>query len=337
MFTILWFTFFGVVAGFAQNYEQLLVARTLQGLGFGGEWAVGAALMAEAVSAKHKNKAVGFVQSGMALGWAGSVIVATVLISLLPPEWSWRVVLWTGVLPALIVIYIRRNVKESVEFVEKIKKNHNLIEKASIRSVFKKEHLRSTIFSSLLVVGLQAACYAILIWIPTLMNERGLSSSSKIVTILIMSMGAFAGFMFTAYLADKVGRKQTLIGMSILSWIVTVVYMLIAMNQYITLALGFFVGFSSIGMFAALGPFLSDLFPTHVRTTCMGFAYNVGKSLGALSVVGVGYLSTSIGLATSIGLFCLVAYALATLAILLIKVRPHAQVPVMTYEQTQEV
>ena len=337
MFTILWFTFFGVVAGFAQNYEQLLVARTLQGLGFGGEWAVGAALMAEAVSAKHKNKGVGFVQSGMALGWAGSVIVATVLISLLPPEWSWRVVLWTGVLPALIVIYIRRNVKESAEFVEKIKKNHNLIEKASIRSVFKKEHLRSTIFSSLLVVGLQAACYAILIWIPTLMNERGLSSSSKIVTILIMSMGAFAGFMFTAYLADKVGRKQTLIGMSILSWIVTVVYMLIAMNQYITLALGFFVGFSSIGMFAALGPFLSDLFPTHVRTTCMGFAYNVGKSLGALSVVGVGYLSTSIGLATSIGLFCLVAYALATLAILLIKVRPHAQVPVMTYEQTQEV
>ena len=84
---------FGILAGFAQNYEQLLVARTLQGLGFGGEWAVGAALMAEAVSAKHKNKAVGFVQSGMALGWAGSVIVATILITMLPPEWSWRVVL----------------------------------------------------------------------------------------------------------------------------------------------------------------------------------------------------------------------------------------------------
>ncbi|MEV9561879.1 MFS transporter, partial [Klebsiella pneumoniae] len=93
------------------------IARTLQGLGFGGEWAVGAALMAEAVSAKHKNKAVGFVQSGMALGWAGSVIVATILITTLPPEWSWRVVFWTGVIPALIVIYIRRNVKESVEFV----------------------------------------------------------------------------------------------------------------------------------------------------------------------------------------------------------------------------
>ncbi|EET83736.1 MFS transporter [Acinetobacter radioresistens] len=320
MFTILWFTFFGILAGFAQNYEQLLVARTLQGLGFGGEWAVGAALMAEAVSAKHKNKAVGFVQSGMALGWAGSVIVATILITMLPPEWSWRVVFWTGVIPALIVIYIRRNVKESVKFVNDVAKNKENIEKASFSSIFKKEYLRSTIFASLLVIGLQAACYAILIWIPTLMNERGLSPSSKIVTILIMAAGAFAGFMFTAYLADKWGRKQTLIGMSILSWIVTVVYMLIAMNQYITLALGFFVGFSSIGMFAALGPFLTDLFPTHIRTTGMGFSYNVGKSFGALSVVGVGILAESLGLAPSIGLFCLTAYGLATVSILLIRV-----------------
>lgn len=321
MFTIIWFTFFGVLAGFAQNYEQLLIARTLQGLGFGGEWAVGAALMAEAVQAKHKNKAVGFVQSGMALGWAGSVIVATVIISLLPAEWSWRVVLWTGVIPALIVVFIRRNVKESAEFVNDVAKNKEATEKASFSTIFKKEYLRSTILASLLVVGLQAACYAILIWIPTLMNERGLSPSSKIVTILIMAAGAFAGFMFTAYLADKLGRKKTLIGMSIFSWIVTVVYMLIAMNQYITLILGFFVGFSSIGMFAALGPFLSDLFPTYVRTTGMGFAYNVGKSLGALSVVGVGHLAESLGLATSIGLFCLTAYGLATISILLIKVQ----------------
>lgn len=122
VFTILWFTFFGIVAGFTQNYEQLLVARTLQGLGFGGEWAVGAALMAEIVASKHKNKAVGFVQSGMALGWAASVIVATVLIATLPAEWSWRVILWSGMIPALIVIYIRRDVKESDEFVENVKK-----------------------------------------------------------------------------------------------------------------------------------------------------------------------------------------------------------------------
>lgn len=337
MFTILWFTFFGILAGFAQNYEQLLVARTLQGLGFGGEWAVGAALMAEAVAAKHKNKAVGFVQSGMALGWAASVIIATALITTLPAEWSWRVVFWTGVIPALIVIYIRRNVKESAEFIQDVAQKKQNIEKASFRSIFKRDYLRSTLFASLLVLGLQAACYAILVWIPTLMNERGLSPSSKIVTILIMAAGAFAGFMFTAYLADKLGRKYTLILMSLFSWLVTVVYMLIAMNANITLVLGFFVGFSSIGMFAALGPFLSDLFPTHIRTTGMGFAYNVGKSIGALSVVGVGMLAESFGLASSIGLFCLAAYALSTLSILLIKVPQHELTHLSSHYHKQEV
>lgn len=332
MFTIIWFTFFGVLAGFAQNYEQLLIARTLQGLGFGGEWAVGAALMAEAVQAKHRNKAVGFVQSGMALGWAASVIVATIIISVLPPEWSWRVVFWTGVIPAFIVIYIRRNVKESKEFVKDVEKNKTVVERASFSTVFKRQYIRSTVFSSLLVIGLQAACYAILIWIPTLMNERGLSPSSKIVTILIMALGAFLGFMFTAYLADRIGRKKALIGMAILSWIVTVVYMLIAMNEYITLALGFMVGFASIGMFAALGPFLSSLFPTHVRTTGMGFAYNVGKSIGALSVVGVGYLAESMGLATSIGLFCLTAYGLSTFSMLMIKTNQEEESSSITFQ-----
>src|SRR5690606_23040867 len=107
------------------------------------------------------------------------------------PEWSWRVVFWTGVIPALIVIYIRRNVKESVEFVNDVAKNKENIEKASFTSVFKKQYIRSTVFSSLLVLGLQAACYAILIWIPTLMTESGLSLSSKIVSLLIIAVGAF--------------------------------------------------------------------------------------------------------------------------------------------------
>ena len=337
VFTIVWFTFFGLLAGFAQNYEQLLVARTMQGLGFGGEWAIGAALMAEAVPEKHKNKAVGFVQSGMALGWAASVIIATVLITILPPELSWRVVFWTSVIPALIVVYIRRNVKESIEFINDVAKNKEKVEKASFTSVFKKQYLRSTVFASLMVIGLQAGCYAILVWIPTLMNERGLSSSSKIITILVMAAGAFVGFIFTTYLADKYGRKQTLIGMSILSWFVTVIYMLVAMNQYITLALGVFVGLSAIGMFAALGPFLADLFPTHIRTTGMGFSYNVGKSVGALSIVGVGMLAELLGLPTSIGLFCLGAYALATVSIILVKVPKEALVLTDHHYQNKKV
>jgi len=133
-----------------------------------------------------------------------------------------------------------------------------------------------------------------------------------------MAAGCFAGFASTAYLADKFGRRPTLILLSLVSWVVTVTYMLIPLNPLITHIMGFLVGFAAIGMYAALGPFLSELFPTHVRTTCMGFSYNVGKSLGATAITGVGLLSGQVGLAQAIGIFCLGAYAISVIALLLL-------------------
>jgi MFS family permease len=315
IFSIVWFTFFGVVAGFAQNYEQLLIARTLQGVGFGGEWAVGAALMAEVINPSNRGRAMGFVQSGFALGWAGAVIIITVILSILPADLAWRAAFWFGVIPALVVLFIRRHVKDSDAFVLAAASK---APKASIWTVFKPQYLRLTILSSLLVIGLQAGCYVILVWIPSLLKDRGVESASLIATILVMAVGCFAGFASTAYLSDKLGRRPTLILLSLISWIVTVTYMLIPLNPLITHIMGFLVGFAAIGMYAALGPFLSELFPTHVRTTCMGFSYNVGKSVGATAITGVGFLSAHVGLAQAIGMFCLGAYAISVVALLLL-------------------
>jgi len=312
---IVWFTLFGVLAGFAQSYNQLLVARTLQGLGFGGEWAVGAALMAEVIDPKHRGKAIGFVQSGFALGWALAVVVATLLLAWLPKEMAWRVAFWSGIIPALIVLFIRRHVKDSSIF-ERARQSR--APRASLGSVFNRRYARSLTLSSVLVIGLQAGCYAILVWLPSLLSQRQVATSSMIVTVFIMAFGSFCGFVVTADLSDRIGRRPTLILLSVCAWIVTVSYMLLPLNTTLAAILGFLVGFSAIGMFAALGPFLSELFPTNVRTTCMGFTYNVGKSVGAGSVVGVGVLSTHIGLANAMGAFCLVAYAFAIFGILLL-------------------
>ncbi|MGO4331134.1 MFS transporter [Cupriavidus sp. 2TAF22] len=312
---IIWFTCFGVLAGFAQTYQQLVVARTLQGLGFGGEWAVGAALMAEVIDPKHRGKAMGYVQSGFALGWALAVVVATLLLAWLPHEMAWRVAFWSGIIPASIVLFIRRHIKDAPMF-ERARQSH--APRATLASVFNRKYGRSLVLSSILVIGLQAGCYAILVWLPSLLNQRGVAATSMIVTVFIMAFGSFCGFAVAADLCDRIGRRPTLILLSICAWIVTVSYMLLPLNTTMATILGFLVGFSAIGMFAALGPFLSELFPTHVRTTCMGFAYNVGKSVGAGSVVGVGVLSTHIGLANAMGTFCLVAYAFAVFGILLL-------------------
>lgn len=316
IFTICWFTFFGAVAGFTQSFEQMLIVRTLQGLGFGGEWAVGAALMAEVIRPEHRGKALGFVQSGFSIGWALAAVIMTTLLATLPPEMAWRVAFWVGVIPASFVLFIRRNVKDPVIYKEATAKAE---EKASLLSAFRPGVVRLTLLAALLVTGLQAAAYTIMAWLPTLMVQvRGLKPGPVVLTMLIMCAGAFAGFVLTAYLADRYGRRPALLVFCLGAWVFTVVYMLVPMSPTLLMLMSFPVGAFATGIFAVVGPFLSELFPTHIRTTCMGFSYNLGKSLGALSIAGVGVLSERFGLAQSIGGFCLVAYALAITAVLLL-------------------
>ncbi|MBD1552470.1 MFS transporter [Pseudomonas typographi] len=316
MFTICWFTLLGALAGFTQTYEQMLVVRTLQGLGFGGEWAVGAALMAEVIRPEHRGKAMGFVQSGFSVGWALSAVIMTGLLAYLPAETAWRVAFWVGVIPASCVLFIRRNVKDARIFNEAKAKTE---EKASLLSAFRPSVIRLTLLGALLVTGLQAAAYTIMAWLPTLMVQvRGLKPGPVVATMLIMCAGAFAGFVLTSYLADRFGRRPALLVFCVGAWVFTVVYMLVPMSPALLMLMSFPVGAFATGIFAVLGPFLSELFPTHIRTTCMGFSYNLGKSLGALSIAGVGVLSERFGLAQAIGGFCLVAYALSITAVYLL-------------------
>ena len=108
--TILWFSFFSLVCAFVQNFDQLLIARALLGLGFGGEWAAGAVLMGEAIRPQYRGRAVGSVQSGWAVGWGLAVLSQAILFSYLPPEIAWRWMFAIGALPALLVFYLRRYV-----------------------------------------------------------------------------------------------------------------------------------------------------------------------------------------------------------------------------------
>ncbi|MBI6567592.1 MFS transporter [Pseudomonas synxantha] len=316
VFTICWFTAFGALAGFAQSYEQMLVLRTLQGLGFGGEWAVGAALMAEVIRPEHRGKALGFVQSGFAIGWALAAVLMTALLANLPAETAWRVAFWVGVIPAMFVLFIRRHVKDPEIYRQAASQ---VTRKASLASAFGPDVVRLTLLGAMLVTGLQAAAYTIMVWLPTLMVQvRGLKPGPVVLTMLIMCAGAFAGFILTAYLADRFGRRPALLAFCLGAWLFTMLYMLVPMSPTALMLMSFPVGLFATGIFAVIGPFLSELFPTHIRTTCMGFSYNLGKSLGALSVAAVGVLSESFGLAQTIGGFCLVAYALAVTAVLLL-------------------
>jgi MFS family permease len=107
------YALFTLLAGCAQSYEQLLLFLTLQGLGFGGEWAAGAVLVAEYAQATQRGRVVGAVQSAWSIGYAGVLIANTAAFSLAPPELAWRIMFWLGALPAVALLWVRTGIEES--------------------------------------------------------------------------------------------------------------------------------------------------------------------------------------------------------------------------------
>jgi MFS family permease len=315
--SILWFAVFTFLNGFAQDFNMLFVTRALQGLGFGGEWAVGSVLMGEIVRAQHRGKAVGAVQSTWAIGWGLAAVIYTIAFSVLPEEYAWRSVFWIGILPALLVIYIRRHVSEPPVFIETQKQAAE--KRASVWEIFSPDLLRTTLLTSLLAVGAQGGYYAITTWLPTyLKTVRHLSVLGTGGYLSVIIVGSFIGYLVSAYLSDVIGRRRNFFLFAVGSALITVVYTLVEITDAQMLVLGFPLGFFASGIFSGMGAFLTELFPSRVRGTGQGFAYNFGRGIGALFPTLVGYLSGTLSLGAAIGIFAVSAYTLVIIAALLL-------------------
>src|SRR6202453_1728543 len=163
-FTILWFSFFSLVCAVVQNFDQLLIARAVLGLGFGGEWAAGAVLMGEAIRPQYRGRAVGSVQSGWAVGWGLAVLSQAILFSWLAPETAWRWMFAIGALPALLVFFLRRYVEEPAIAAATLAKQNASGERPGIAEIFSGPILKTTILASLAVTGCQGGSHAITFW-----------------------------------------------------------------------------------------------------------------------------------------------------------------------------
>jgi MFS family permease len=317
--TILWFSICTIGIGFTQNFEQIFVLRALQGLGFGGEWAVGSVLMGEIITASNRGKAVGTVQSGWAVGWGVAALMYTILFSVLPEHYAWRAMFWIGVLPAFLVLFIRKHVREPELFT----KVHALQEKGvthfSPWLIFSPGLLRTTVLSAILCTGIQGGYYAVTTWLPTyLKTVRHLSVLNTGGFLLVIIVGSFCGYLAGAHLTDKLGRRANLILFAILSGIAVYFYTEVPLGDTEMLFMGFPLGFAASGIFGGLGAYLTELFPSEIRANGQGFAYNFGRGIGALFPTLVGYLSQSMGLAAAIGLFAGGAYVMVLICTLLL-------------------
>jgi MFS family permease len=316
--TILWFAFFTFLAGFCNTFGQFFVVRALQGLGFGGEWAAGAVLIGEVIQAKYRGRAVGVVQSGWAVGWGAATLAFALVFSLLPQDIAWRVLFWTGLLPAFLVLYIRRFVDEPEIFVKSRALDQESVT-AKTFAIFSRENIRLTMLTSLLTTGAQGGYYAVNIWLPTfLRTEKKLTVLGSSGYLSFVIVGAFCGFISGAWLADIIGRKKTFLLMAVCAGFVIVIYTWAPITDSTMLVLGFPLGFFANGIFAPMGAYLTELFPTKIRATNQGFAYNAGRAIGALFPVTIGYLGQTMGLGAAIGTFTLIAYAFLFIALVML-------------------
>jgi len=315
--TILWFSAFTLLCGFTGSYEQLFVTRALQGVGFGGEWSVGSVLIAEMIQPRHRGRAVGLVQSSWAVGWALAAIAFWAVYALASPAIAWRILFWLGVLPALLIFYIRRNLEDPEVYRAARTARQARGDRGGFLHIFSLELLGTTLRASLLATGMQGGYYAVTTWLPTyLESERHLSVLRTSGYLLVLILGSFIGYLTSAYLSDRLGRRRCFMLFALGAGSLVVAYTQIPITDSIMLALGFPLGFFLSGIFSGMGAYLSELFPSRVRGSGQGFCYNVGRALGAFCPALVGRLSGSMPLGIAIGYVAAGAYLLVILSAL---------------------
>jgi MFS family permease len=314
-FTILWFSFFSLICAVVQSFDQLLIARAVLGLGFGGEWAAGAVLMGEAIRPQYRGRAVGSVQSGWAVGWGLAVLAQAILFSCFPAEIAWRWMFAVGALPALLVFYLRRYVTEPEIAAATRAKLAQAGNQPPLWEIFSGQILPTTILASLMATGCQGGYYAITFWVPQfLTKERHLSIVGSTGYLAALIIGSFIGYLVGAWLADRIGRRNLFLTFSLGAIAVVLLYTQLPLTNEILWVLGFPLGFFASGYFSGMGAFLTELYPTRLRGSGQGFCYNFGRGIGALFPFLVGALSTSTTLANAIAIFAVAAYGVFFLA-----------------------
>jgi MFS family permease len=307
--TIAWFAIFTFLCGFALDYTQLFAFRALMGFGFGGEWAAAAVLIGEVIRPEHRGKAVGAMQSGWPVGWGLALLVSTLFFTVFPPEWAWRVLFWFGLTPALLVFFVRRYVDEPPVYAQTRDNLASAGRVSNFMEIFSPSMLKTTLLSCLLSTGALGGYYAITTWIPTfLRNERKITVLASFWYIAVIIVGSLIGCLLSAWLNDRIGRRPTFILFAACSLITVVTYTQIPLDDATMLYLGFPLGFFSQAIFAGMGPFLTELFPTRVRGSGQGFVYNFGRGIAASNPYLVGLLSAVLPLGQSIGVFAAISY-----------------------------
>jgi MFS family permease len=294
MTSVLIYAIFTAACGLAQNFVQLAVFRIVLGLGMGGEWASGASLVSETWPAEHRGKALGFMQSSWAIGYALAALVAAVVM----PLAGWRAVFFVGVLPAFFTLWIQRSVEEP----EIWKNTRNTASSAmgGVAEIFRGKLLPLTIALTLMNACCLFAWWGFNLWVPAYLSLPvsqggvGLTSTAMSVVVIVMQIGMWLGYVTFGFVGDAIGRKRTYITYLLAACASLLLYG-ITRTPLILLILGPFVAFFGTGYYSGFAAVTAEIYNTRIRSTAQGLTYNTGRIASAVAPFTVGSLAQKHG------------------------------------------
>lgn len=284
--TILIFAGFTALCALSVGYWDLLTYRTLAGLGIGGEWGIGMALVAEAWPARTRARGLSFVGIGGPLG----VLLAAFLTPLLLPVIGWRGMFVVGAFPAILAFIIRRSVPEPQIYLQQTRKQRFGL---PLWNLFNKRETAKITFGMIILCAMQSfGFFGLLIWLPTYLSTQfGYTITKSSVWTAVTAAGMMVGILVFGEVADRIGRRPAFFTYQIGAFVMVLVYSQLT-SEYSLLIAGGVMGFFVNGMIAGLGTLMSELYPTEMRSTAESGIFNIGRGFGGFGPLVVAILST---------------------------------------------
>ena len=310
--TIVLFAVFTGLCAIAQGYWDLLIYRTIAGIGLGGEFGIGMALAIEAWPAKHRAKAASYV----ALGWQFGVLAAALLTPVLLPHIGWRGMFVVGIFPAFVAWYLRVRLHEPEIFSQKqTELSTQKISKLESFKLLVKD--KATTKVSLGVVVLTSVqnfgYYGIMIWMPNFLSKQlGFSLTKSGLWTAVTVCGMMAGIWIFGRLADKIGRKPSFLLFQLGAVISIITYSQLT-DPTAMLVAGAFLGMFVNGMMGGYGALMAEAYPTEARATAQNVLFNLGRAVGGFGPVVVGAIVSAYSFSIAIA-FLAVIYVIDMVA-----------------------
>ena len=293
MGSVLIYSIFTAACGLATTVAQLAVFRILLGIGMGGEWASGAALVSETWPAEHRGKALGLMQSAWAIGYG----LAALAVMIILPRWGWRAVFFVGILPAFFTLWIRSYVEEPAIWRER---RASASTPARFSQIFAHDVWRLTIAVTLMNAFTMFAWWGFNLWLPGYLSMPvsaggiGLSTTAMTSFVFAMQIGMWFGYVTFGFISDAIGRRRSYVIYTLTAAALIVIYVSLSAPVALLL-LGPFVAFFATGYFSGFGAVTAELYPTEIRATAQGFTYNIGRIASAAAPYAVGSLAQTRG------------------------------------------